>query len=126
MDKKRLVKNLPADDLKGFEEFIDGQSTDTNFLPRGVSGSKKDVPGFEHFTFLTNDSVRLNKMKDLLMDKIPFASKYEQGEKLILDQQKEILLLKKNIFEISNRPDSTYRKSIQEIFDSFFEPPKAN
>jgi hypothetical protein len=122
MDKKRLVKNLPPEDLKGFEEFIDGQSNDTNFLPRGNSVKKE--AGFEHFTFLSNDATRLNKLKDLLMDKIPFATKHEQGDKLIQSQQKEIVLLKKNLFEICNKPGSAYRKSIQEIFDSFFAPPQ--
>ncbi|MBA2404733.1 MAG: hypothetical protein H0V66_08170 [Bdellovibrionales bacterium] len=124
MDKKRLVKNSPPEDLKGFEEFIDGQSGDSNFLPRGVGSSVKKEAGFEHFTFLTNDAVRLQKIKDLLMDKIPFASKFEQGEKLIKDQEREINLLKKNIFELCNKPNSAYRRSIQEIFNSYFEPPK--
>lgn len=122
MDKKRSQKDLPENDLKGFEEFVDGQSSETNFLPRG-NAAKKDV-GFEHFTFLSNDSVRLSKLKDLLMEKIPFASKFEQGEKLEQVQQKEIELLKKNIFQVSNKPNSAYRKSMQEIFDSFFAPPQ--
>ena len=119
MDKK---KNQPTDDLKGFEEFIDGQSSDDNFLPRG-NATKKDV-SFEHFTFLTNDSERLTKMKDLLMDKIPFATKFDQSQKLINEQQAEIRLLKKNIFGICNRADSGYRRSMGEIFDLFFGPPK--
>jgi hypothetical protein len=122
MDKKRLVKNTPPEDLKGFEEFIDGQSSETNFLPRG-NGTKKEV-GFEHFTFLTNDAIRLSKVKDLLMDKIPFATRYEQGEHLINEQVNETKLLKKHLFEMMNRPGSAYRKSLHEIFDNFFEPPK--
>ena len=124
MNKKNFfVKTLPDEDLKGFEEYIDSQSNDTNFLPRG-NAAKKDV-SFEHFTFLTNDSSRLTKLKDLLMEKIPLASKHEQGEKLIQNQQKEILLLKNNLFDHFNKPKSAYRKSIQEIFDSFFSPPQS-
>ena len=124
MNKKNFfVKTLPDEDLKGFEEYIDGQSNDSNFIPRGNS-SKKDV-SFEHFTFLTNDSSRLTKLKDLLMDKIPLSSNHEQGEKLIEKQQKEILLLKNNIFDHFNKPKSAYRKSIREIFDSFFSPPQS-
>lgn len=123
MNKKNFfVKTLPDEDLKGFEEYIDGQSNDTNFLPRGNT-AKKDV-SFEHFTFLTNDSSRLTKLKDLLMDKLPLASKHEQGETLIQNQEKEILLLKKNLFDHFSKPKSAYRKSIQEIFDSFFSPPQ--
>lgn len=124
MDKKRLVKNMPPEDLKGFEEFIDGQSSDTNFLPRGVGANTKKEAGFEHFTFLTNDAVRLSKVKDLLMDKIPFATRYEQGEHLVNEQMNETKLLKKHLFEMMNRPGSAYRKSLHEIFDNFFEPPK--
>ena len=120
MDKKRLVKSMSPEELKGFEEFIDGEPSSSNFLPRG---NLKKEAAFEHFTFLSNDATRLIKQKNLLMDKIPFATKYEQGEKLIQDQQKEIMLLKKSIFELCNRPQSAYRKSMSEVFDSFFEPP---
>ena len=122
MDKKRLVKNLTPEELKGFEEFIDGESVDTDFLPRGP---QKKEASYEHFTFLTNDSERLIRQKELLKNKMSFTAKYEQGEKLIQDQQKEIVLLKKNIFELSNKPGTPYMKSIKEIFDSFFAPPQS-
>lgn len=121
MNKKRLVNNMLPEDLKGFEEFIDGQVTDAEIVQRG--NVKKDT-AYEHLTFLTNDSNRLVKQKNLLMNKIPFATQHEQGVRLIKDQQKEIMLLKKSIFEICNKPNSAYRKSMQEIFDSFFEQPK--
>lgn len=118
MDNKRS-KEVP-EDLKGFEEFIEGQGTDTGFLPKQP---KKEV-SFEHFTFLTNDATRLTKLKDLLMDKIPFATRFEQGKKLIEDQEKEITLLKQRLFEQCQKMDSTYRQSISEIFDAYFSPPK--
>lgn len=122
MDKKRLVKTLSPEELKGFEEFIDGEPSTSSFLPKGNNPKKEAA--FEHFTFLTNDSTRLQKQKALLMDKIPFATKHEQGDKLIHEQQKEIMLLKRNIIEICNKPQSSYRKSLHEVFDTFFEPPK--
>lgn len=123
MDKKKLGKNLDSDDIKGFEEFIEGQTAETHFLPRGVGGSaKKNETGFEHFTFLTNDSIRLTKLKSLLTEKLPFSGKFDQSEKLIRDQKNEIESLKNKIFELSNRPDSKYHKSLREIFDSFFGP----
>lgn len=121
MDKKRLIKNMPSEDLKGFEEFIDGQPSDSDFM-RG-NATKKEV-SFEHFTFLMNDSNRLSKMKDLLMDKIPFASRFEQSPQLKADQDKETVLLKKHLFETMNKPGSAFRKSLTDIFDHFFEPPK--
>ena len=118
MDKKKLVKTMPPQDLKGFQEFIDGQPANSNFLPRPA---KKEA-SFEHFTFLSNDSARLEKLKDLLMDKIPFSARYQQGQKLLDDQRIELKRLRKTIFELSNKPNSAYRKSCAEIFNSFFEP----
>lgn len=125
MDKKKLVKSLEPEDLKGFEEFIEGQPAESTFLPRGVGGSpKKNESGFEHFTFLTNDSVRLTKLKNLLSERLPFSSRFEQGPKLIKDQRDEIEVMKKKIFELSDIEGSSYRKSLSEVFNSFFEPPK--
>lgn len=124
MDKKRLIKNLGPEDLKGFEEFIEGQSSETSFLPKGVGGGKKDIAGFEHFTFLSNDSVRLTKLKSLLSEKLPFSARFDQSAKLIHEQQEELELMKRKLFEICDKVDSPYRKSVSEIFNSFFEPPK--
>lgn len=123
MDKKKTIKGLDAEDIKGFEEFIEGQTSESHFLPRGVGGSnKKNETGFEHFTFLTNDSIRLTKLKSLLTEKLPFSSKFDQGDKLIRDQKMEVSVLRDKIFELSNRPDSKYHQSLREIFDSFFGP----
>lgn len=125
MDKKKLIKNLEEDDIKGFEEFIEGQPADSSFLPRGVGGSnKKNDAGFEHFTFLTNDSDRLMKLKLLLSEKLPFSSKFDQSIKLIKDQKDEIIVLRKKLFEALDKEGSPYRKSLSEIFNSYFEPPK--
>lgn len=126
MDKKKLVKSMGAEDIKGFEEFIDSQPDDTSFLPRGVGGSpNKKETGFEHFTFLTNDSVRLTKLKHLLSEKLPFTSRFNQSDKLIKEQQEELILMKRKLFELNDKPGSTYRRSLKEVFDSFFEPPKS-
>jgi hypothetical protein len=125
MDKKRFVKNMEPEDIKGFEEFIEGQQAETSFLPRGVGGgSKKNETGFEHFTFLSNDSDRLMKLRNLLNEKLPFSAKYDQSVKLVREQKEEIELYKKKLFEVGEQPDSPYKKSLGEIFNSFFEPPK--
>ncbi len=121
MDKKRLIKTLPQDDLKGFEEFIEGQPSDSSFLPK--QPNKKEV-SFEHFTFLTNDAARLVKVKNLLMSKLPFATKHEQGDNILAQQKEEIIILKSKLFLICDERESRYRKSTREIFDSFFSPPK--
>ena len=91
MDKKKL-----PDDLRGFEEFIDEHSQDsTSFLPKVA---KKEA-SFEHFTFLTNDSVRLFKIKNMMTQKLPFSIKFEQGEKLLMGQEQELRAIKGRIFE---------------------------
>jgi hypothetical protein len=125
MDKKKLVKTAPSEDLKGFEEFIEGQPHDTNFLPRGVGGGAKRETNFEHFTFLTNDSTRLLRLRGLLAEKVPFAGKHPQGEKLLASQMRDINFMKKKIFEESEKPNSAYRKSLADLFDGFFGPAKS-
>lgn len=122
MDKKKNLKILPSEDLKGFEEFIEGQPQESSFMNKGVA-PKKEV-SFEHFTFLTNDSERLLKLKNLLTQKLPFSTKFEQGKTLLNEQREEIVFIKVMLFEIANKPNSAYRKSLGEVFDSFFEPPK--
>lgn len=124
MDKKRLVKNIETDDIKGFEEFIEGQPNDSTFLPKGVGGSKKNEAGFEHFTFLTDDAERLTRLKKMLSEKLPFSAKFDQGDKLIRDQRDEIEVLKKKLFAVCDQDGSGYRKTLGEIFDSYFEPVK--
>ena len=125
MDKKKIIKSLEPEDIKGFEEFIEGQNSDSNFLPRGVGGAQtKKETGFEHFTFLTNDSSRLTKLKYLLTEKLPFAGRFDQSSKLIHEQKEELDLMKRKLFEFNDKPASPYRKSLKEVFDSFFEPPK--
>lgn len=126
MDKKKLLKSNDPEDLKGFEEFIESQPNETSFLPKGVGGStKKSETGFEHFTFLTNDAERLTRLKQLLSEKLPFSAKFDQSDKLLREQREEIELFKKKLFEVCEETDSPYKKSVREIFNSFFEPPKA-
>lgn len=122
MDKKKLVQIAPQEDLQGFEEFIDSQPKDTNFLPRPATSKKES--SFEYFEFLTSDSQRLLKVKNLFSQKLPFASKYTQAEILIRQQKSEIAFIKNNLFLISDKKDSLYRKSLRDVFDNYFEPPK--
>lgn len=123
MDKKKF-KHLESEDLKGFEEFIEGQPSEGSFLPRGVGGgTKKNEVGFEHFTFLTTDSDRLMKLKFLLSDKLPFSAKFDQSAKLIRDQNEELKVLRKKLFDFLDKKGSPYRKSLSEVFNNYFEPP---
>jgi hypothetical protein len=124
MDKKKIVKIVPQEELQGFEEFIDSQSKDSTFLPR-PAGAKKEN-SFEHFEFLTTDSQRLVKVKNLFSRKLPFITKYNQAQILIKQQKAEISFIKNNLFMVSDKQDSLYRKSLRDVFDGYFEPPKNN
>lgn len=112
MDNKKK-----QDDVRGFEEFIDAEA-DKSFLGK-PQGSKRET-SFESFTFLTNDGERLMRIKNLLSEKLPFLSKYTQGENLLERQREEISDLKDKIFTISDQKSSPYRRSLGEIFDSYF------
>lgn len=125
MDKKRLIKSLESEDVKGFEEFIEGYPNESLFLPKGVGGgSRKNESRLEHFTFLTNDAERLIRMKKMLSEKLPFSAKFDQSHKLIRDQRNEIEVLKQRLFDICDKDGSGHRKTIDEIFDGYFEPVK--
>jgi hypothetical protein len=112
-----LDNKKKQDDVRGFEEFIDAEA-DKTFLGK-PQGSKRET-SFESFTFLSNDGERLMRIKNLLSDKLPFVSKYEQGENLLERQKEEIEELREKIFTVSDQKNSPYRKSLGEIFDSFF------
>jgi hypothetical protein len=113
-------KNKKPEDLRGFEDFIESLPQDSHFLPRGVGGGVKKEVSFEHFTFLTNDGERLQKLKALLSYKIPFSRKYEQGKKLIEEEVEDIRNLRTELFELDDEANSGYRKSLSEIFTSYF------
>lgn len=122
MDKKKLLKVLPQEDLQGFQDFIEAQPKETNFLPKTQTPKKES--SFEHFEFLTTDAQRLLKIKNLLGSKLPFFKKFNQAQTLIRQQQAEITFIKNNLFMISDNKDSLYRKSLSDVFDNYFEPPK--
>lgn len=124
MDKKQLIKSLPSEELKGFEEFIEGEPADTTFLPKPPGNSAKKEVSFEHFTFLTNDGDRLSKLKVLVAEKIPFSSQFDQSHKIIKEQEDKIEITRAEIFRFSDQDNSPFRRSIGEIFNSFFDPPK--
>lgn len=124
MDKKKINKPLSPEEMRGFEEFIEGQSEETSFLPK-ASGTKKET-SFEHFTFLTTDADRLVRIKNLLMEKLPFTAKFEQSSALLKQQREEIKKYKIRLFEMSEKPNSPYQKTLKETFDSYFEPPRTN
>ncbi len=118
MDKKKLVKTADPDDIKGFEEFIESQSSDTSFLLKSPQ-IKKEV-SFEYFTFLTNDTYRLKKVNRLVSEKLPFMRHHEQGLTLLSRQQEEVEKVRKNVVTLLKSPQSNFHQSLKYIFDSFF------
>jgi hypothetical protein len=126
MDKKKKYNLDHVDDLKGFEDFIkEAPATDSGTTIKGASGiSKKNDSNFENYTFLTNDADRIHKLNDLLKGKMDFLTRFDQSEKIIQRQKKDIMEIKEKIFLISDKEQSPYRKSLSEVFDTFFIPTK--
>jgi hypothetical protein len=123
-NKTNTSKNFIADDAPGFEDFIDGEQ-DKSFMIKKINvPAKKHDKGFEYFTFLNNDTDRLLKLRLLLDEKIQFTYKYDQTSAIIQKQETELKILVDNIFEISDQKNSPYRKSLAEIFNSYFETEK--
>ncbi len=118
-----MTKKRPEDDLKGFEEFIEAES-DKSFLGKPTGGQKREN-NFENFNLLANDAERLTKVKNLLSQKLPFATTYSQGKQIMRAQREEIQDLKRRIFVLSDKPRSPYRKSLSLIFDTYFKPPQS-
>jgi hypothetical protein len=109
-------------DLRGFQEFLESQKGDERFLPRpqASSGRKPEV-NFNNLSFLTNDRERLMRTKVLLNEKVNFMTKFSQGETLLTQQRSDIEDLRTRIFQIADEEESSYRKSLHEIFDNFFK-----
>ena len=122
MDKKK--KNLLEhhSDLKGFEDFIKESPTAEGTTPGKipVGGNKKNESNFENYTFLTNDTERIHKLNDLLKEKMDFMNRFDQSERIIQRQKNDITEMRDKIFLISDREKSPYRKSLAEVFDTFF------
>jgi hypothetical protein len=119
MDKKKKLGPLPKEDLKGFEEFMEDKLEDAS-----TQRTIKNDSGFESYNFLEKDSRRLAKIKDLMSQKIPFLNQHDQSEKLINEQKMEIEIIKNHLKDIFKHPQSGFRKSLREVFDSFFGPTK--
>ena len=118
MDKKKLLNPKNADDLKGFEEFIDsvsdGPVQDKN--PKSVGG--------EALSFILNDNVRLKKLSRLVSDQLPLAKDHSQGERIIEHQRNLNRQLKNQLYSQLKEPDSTLQKSLTNLWDNFFNSPQ--
>ena len=118
MSKKDLYK-LGKNNLKGFEDFVIN-SEDLN-LPFTNSSSKspKEI-NHKGISLLENDNARLVKIKELIKHKLPMSSQYSQSLQIIREQKTLLQNLREEIFEFSEQENSPYKKSLSEIFDSFF------
>jgi hypothetical protein len=122
MDKKKKLSPDQMEKLRGFEDLIQETSSPKDKIQgKGiVSNNKNNDTNFENYTFLMNDSERIHKLNDLFKEKLPFQSRFDQSDKIIEKQKNDIHELKEKIFSISDKSNSPYRKSLSEIFDSFF------
>lgn len=124
MNKKTKHQENEEENLRGFEEFIEGQAEISRNQKTSGNISKKNDAEFEHLTFITTDSVRLTKIKNLLKEKVPLLSKFDQSDNLLSKQKNLREELKDQIFSFVNNDKSSFQKSMSEIFDSYFEEKK--
>ncbi len=118
MDKKKLLNPRNSDDLKGFEDFIDGvtENSTQEKNPKSAGG--------EALSFILNDNERLKKLSQLVSDQLPLARNHSQGERIIEHQRNLNRQLKHQLFAMLNPPDSTLQKSLTEVWDRFFNSPQ--
>ncbi len=113
MDKKKDIHHGQADDLKGFEEFIDHlEPASSEKTPRHQNA--------ESITFLLNDHVRLQKVAALLSDTLPVIQKYSQGEKIIANQLHQNAMLRDELFALLNSEQSPLHKTLSNLWNGFF------
>lgn len=74
----------------------------------------------ETINFIQLDQKRLMKIKNLITDKILRNKTDNQSESIIEEQYQHIQELKQEIFLISKKENSGFRKSMSELFDSFY------
>jgi hypothetical protein len=120
MSKKKNQPVNEGDDFRGFKEFIESE-TDKSFLYKKTHISdKKNDKGFEHLTFLTNDSIRIQKLKKLLTEKIPFSIKYNQSQTLTSLTEEQIKQMKSELFTLCEQEESHYRASLRKLFNNLY------
>lgn len=114
MDKKKLLNPKNADDLKGFEDFLEGvtESSGPDKNPKSAGG--------EALSFILNDNTRLKKLSGLVSDQLPLAQHHSQGDRIIEHQRNLNRQLKHQLFAQLNPADSTLQKSLSEVWDRFF------
>ncbi len=120
MPKK--IKYPLRDDLKGFEELIE-YIQPSSFM--GVRGDKntKNLGG-DHLSFLIHDHQRLEKITELIGEKIPLLESHDQGLSIIQDQQLKNEQLKRQLFDIFDNAGSTFHRSFNHLWNQFFYPDK--
>lgn len=108
-------KTASADDLKGFEEFIQH----SNHQGHGEITPGKNAGG-EHLTFLLQDGDRLQSIVELVSNKVPMLRKYSQGEKLLESQTRTNARLRSELFAALDTEGAPLQRSMAEIFNGFF------
>jgi len=80
----------------------------------------RDKINIETMNFIQIDQTRLMKINELMTKKIFQILKYKQYDAIIQEQKQQINELREEIFLVSNENNNGFRKSMNEIFNSFY------
>jgi hypothetical protein len=114
-DKKS--KKISSSEIKGFEDFV--REMDIKIPTLNDKKNQKES-NYEGLTLLKNDETRLTKMKNLLTVKLPLADRYDQSSAILNEQTQQLEELKKELFLMSEKGESGFKKSLGEIIDEYF------
>lgn len=109
-------KDNMREDLKGFEELFQDDKEKYK-MPKKES----KLTGLELINFLEQESKRLDKINEFFDYKIENTAKYNQTQALISKQRTENYQNRETLFKIFDLKDSTFKKSLAEVFDRHFK-----
>jgi hypothetical protein len=106
-----------ADDLKGFEEFLDAIGGQLDKIPENIPKHS----AVEHLNFLINDHFRLRKINNFLTQKLSNTKNYSQTEKLISLLNSQNIEIKTELFKFIDPENSSFHKNMTSFWDSLFK-----
>lgn len=113
-----MSKKDNKNDLAGFEEFI--EYTEGRRVIKGSGSGRKRDESFELLTFLETESIRLDKVLDMLEEKIPTMKNHPQDIALTVKQETTNITLKAEIVQSQLSTHSGINKNLTTLFKSFF------
>jgi hypothetical protein len=108
-------KNDPGD-LIGFKDFLDYQE---DKIPTRMKRTQN--LGFELYSFLERESIRLSKFLSLFEEKAFVIKNYPQDTKVIIDTESTIIETRVNLIAKLGSPSSQINSNISDVLKKHFK-----